>query len=147
MNNVAYAEICGQLGADIQIKDAKNGKKYGILTVAVNKSKKDPETDRWVAKTDWFKIHVWNQAILDSGAAVLKKGEKVLVIGELRTIKKPVEEGVTEVGQHSITTINVKKRSGITILKKNFPTIEEDKNSMLEENSGTDKEITQARSA
>ena len=135
MNNGAYAEICGQLGTDIEIRNAKNGKRYGILNVAVNKGVKQPESGEWVSKTYWFKIHVWNQTILDSGAQILKRGEKVLIIGELKTLKKPnvIEEGITEIGQHSIITINVRDKSGITILKKNFPAIEEKENSVSEE--------------
>lgn len=143
MISSAYAEICGQLGADIEIKEAKNGKKYGLLNVAVNTRLKQLGAGEGVSKTHWFKIHVWNQAILDSGAEVLKKGEKVLIIGELKTLKKPniVEEGITEVGHHSIITINVKDKDGITILKKNVPTLEEDKYLMPEENSGTKEKV------
>lgn len=143
MNNGAFAEICGQLGTDIEIRNAKNGKKYGILNVAVNKSVKQPESVEWAVKTYWFKIHVWNQSILDSGAQILKKGEKVLIIGELKTLKKPnvIEEGITEIGQHSIITINVRDKSGITILKKNFPANEEKENSASEEISEIEEKV------
>ena len=108
MNNGAYAEICGQLGADLEIKDAKNGKKYGILNVAVNKTLKQSESKKPVFKTYWFRLHVWNQDILDN-ADLLKKGEKVLVIAELKTIKKQIiaEDGVSVIGQHPFITINI----------------------------------------
>ena len=142
MNNGAFAEICGQLGADLEIKEAKSGKKYGILTVAVNKTIKQTESREPISKSHWFRIHVWNQSILEN-ADLLKKGEKVLVIGELKTIKKQIiaEDGITVLGQYPAIIINIRNKSDITILKRDFPVIEGDKNSVSGENSDVEEKV------
>jgi Single-strand binding protein family len=148
MKNEAKATICGQLGADIMIRDSKKGKKYGILTVAVNRSIKDRETNEFVTRTDWFKIHVWSKSILENSADLLKKGTPVSVNGgDMRIIRKPLVIEGEVVGRQPFQTINVKRKSDITILKRDFPTIEGSRNSIIDQNSTIEEKVACARSA
>jgi single-strand DNA-binding protein len=120
MKNEAKATICGQLGADIEIRETKSGKKYGILNVAVNRSKKDRETNEFETRTDWFGIYVWSKSVLEDCAEHLKKGTSIRVVGcDMRTIKRPLVAEGEVVGQHFMQTINLKRKSDITILQRN----------------------------
>lgn len=90
----AYVQIFGRLGSDVELRATKQGKTYGILSIAVNKgtkgfTKKEAPKD---STTKWYKSIVWNEQLLVNLEPFLKSGKKVLVIGELDIIQASQED-------------------------------------------------------
>lgn len=75
MNIANQMIIIGNLGGDAEVKDTKNGNLLAKFSVAVNKkSKEGKET------TTWVNVQAWGK--LAEPCRNLKKGERVVVIGE-----------------------------------------------------------------
>jgi single-strand DNA-binding protein len=76
-------KLIGNLGSDAEVKTANNQNEYVILSVAVNESWKNKESGHFDTRTDWPRVVVWGK--LTNFAKTLKKGERILVTGKLRT--------------------------------------------------------------
>lgn len=116
----AYVEICGNLGEDIAIKETKTGRKYGLLLVTVQK-KSDTwsETNQPHYKTHWYRVYIWNQSLLESQSSSYKKGERVLIIGELDMVEGHISDKASAPQPNrSRMVISIKKNTGVTILPK-----------------------------
>lgn len=103
MNRV---ELEGRLGADPETKTVGDGTSVTRLRMATNESWKD-NSGQWQEKTDWHTVVCWRKQ--SDRAAILRKGDPVLVIGRLETRKWQDKEGnerhTTEVVARSIYPI------------------------------------------
>lgn len=73
--------IVGFVGADPEQRQARsNGSKFTVLSVATQRSWKNPE-DEWVSKVEWHRA-AFNR-LGESIAGTLHKGDHVLVDGQL----------------------------------------------------------------
>ena len=84
-------KLIGNLGGDAEVKTANNQNEYAILSVAVNESWKNKESGTYDTRTDWARVVVWGK--LTNFAKTLKKGERILVTGKLRTREYDKEIG------------------------------------------------------
>ena len=84
-------KLIGNLGGDAEVKTANNQNEYAILSVAVNESWKNKESGTYDTRTDWARVVVWGN--LTNFAKTLKKGERILVTGKLRTREYDKEIG------------------------------------------------------
>jgi single-strand DNA-binding protein len=75
--------LIGNLGADAEGKTTTNNNEHVVLSLAVNRSWKSKETGEYETRTDWVRVAVWGSLV--KFAKTLKKGERILVKGELRT--------------------------------------------------------------
>lgn len=75
MNIANQMIIIGNLGGDADVKDTKNGNLLAKFSVAVNKKRKDGQES-----TTWVNVQAWGK--LAESCRNLKKGERVVVIGE-----------------------------------------------------------------
>lgn len=81
MSDINKCVLTGRLGADPELKQTINGKAVCNFRVAVTRPKaKGAET----AEADWFEIVTWD-GIAELSARHLSKGQKITVIGCLRT--------------------------------------------------------------
>ena len=78
--------IIGNLGADPETRSTKSGDTVANLRVAVNKKTKDGDI------TEWFRVVAFKQSA-DFASKYLKKGNMVLVDGEMRTSKWTDKDG------------------------------------------------------
>ena len=79
--------LIGRLGADPEIKQMVNGKSVARLSLATNQSWKDKNTGEKKEKTEWHRIVVFNEGLVNVVQQYLKKGAQIYVEGQLTTRK------------------------------------------------------------
>jgi len=79
--------LIGRLGADPDIKQMVNGKSVARLSLATSQSWKDKNTGEKKEKTEWHRIVVFNEGLVNVVQQYLKKGAQVYVEGQLSTRK------------------------------------------------------------
>jgi single-strand DNA-binding protein len=75
------------LGADPEIKQMVNGKSVARLSLATSQSWKDKNTGEKKEKTEWHRIVVFNEGLVNVVQQYLKKGAQIYVEGQLTTRK------------------------------------------------------------
>ena len=79
--------LIGRLGADPEIKQMVNGKSVARLSLATSQSWKDKNTGEKKEKTEWHRVVVFNEGLVNVVQQYLKKGAQVYVEGQLTTRK------------------------------------------------------------
>jgi len=79
--------LIGRLGADPEIKQMVNGKSVARLSLATSQSWKDKTTGEKKEKTEWHRIVVFNEGLVNVVQQYLKKGAQVYIEGQLSTRK------------------------------------------------------------
>ena len=79
--------LIGRLGADPEIKQMVNGKSVARLSLATSQSWKDKSTGEKKEKTEWHRIVVFNEGLVNVVQQYLKKGAQVYIEGQLATRK------------------------------------------------------------
>jgi len=79
--------LIGRLGADPEIKQMINGKSVARLSLATSQSWKDKNTGEKKEKTEWHRIVVFNEGLINVVQQYLKKGAQVYIEGQLSTRK------------------------------------------------------------
>ena len=79
--------LIGRLGADPEIKQMVNGKSVARLSLATSQSWKDKNTGEKKEKTEWHRIVVFNEGLVNVVKQYLKKGAQIYVEGQLTTRK------------------------------------------------------------
>ena len=79
--------LIGRLGADPEIKQMVNGKSVARLSLATSQSWKDKNTGEKKEKTEWHRIVVFNEGLVNVVQQYLKKGAQVYIEGQLSTLK------------------------------------------------------------
>ena len=115
--------LIGRLGADPEIKQMVNGKNVARLSLATSQSWKDKNTGEKKEKTEWHRIVVFNEGLINVIQQYLKKGSQIYVEGQLSTRKWKDEKS----GQDKYSTEVVMQgyNSSLTMLgggnKNNIP--------------------------
>ena len=79
--------LIGRLGADPEVKQMVNGKNVARLSLATSQSWKDKNTGEKKEKTEWHRVVVFNEGLVNVVQQYLKKGAQVYVEGQLSTRK------------------------------------------------------------
>ncbi len=79
--------LIGRLGADPEIKQMVNGKNVARLSLATSQSWKDKSSGEKKEKTEWHRIVVFNEGLVNVVQQYLKKGAQIYVEGQLTTRK------------------------------------------------------------
>ena len=80
-------QLIGRLGADPEIKQMVNGKSVARISLATSQSWKDKNTGEKKEKTEWHRIVVFNEGLVNVVQQYLKKGAQVYIEGQLTTRK------------------------------------------------------------
>ena len=80
-------QIIGRLGADPEIKQMVNGKNVARLSVATSQSWKDKSTGERKEKTEWHRVVIFNEGLVNIVQQYLKKGANIYLEGQLSTRK------------------------------------------------------------
>ena len=80
-------QLIGRLGADPDIKQMVNGKSVARISIATSQSWKDRNTGEKKEKTEWHRIVVFNEGLVNVVQQYLKKGAQVYIEGQLSTRK------------------------------------------------------------
>ena len=142
-------QIIGRLGADPEIKQMVNGKNVARLSVATSQSWKDKSSGERKEKTEWHRVVIFNEGLVNIVQQYLKKGANVYLEGQLSTRKWRDEK----LGQDKYSTEVVLQgfNSSLTMLGGNNQSMKtsennQDKSSLpndkiSQENSDLDDEI------
>tara|TARA_B100001093_G_scaffold278911_1_gene266596 strand:+ start:443 stop:901 length:459 start_codon:yes stop_codon:yes gene_type:complete len=79
--------LIGRLGADPEIKQMVNGKNVARLSIATSQSWKDKSSGERKEKTEWHRVVIFNEGLVNVVQQYLKKGANVYVEGQLTTRK------------------------------------------------------------
>ena len=94
--------LIGNLGKDPEVRSFQNGGRVCNLTIATSESWKDKESSEIRQKTEWHRIVVFNEKLIELIEKYIHKGSKIHVEGQLETRKytdeaSGVEKYITEV--------------------------------------------------
>ena len=142
--------LIGRLGADPEIKQMVNGKSVARLSLATSQSWKDKSTGEKKEKTEWHRIVVFNEGLVNVVQQYLKKGAQIYVEGQITTRKWKDEQSgqdkySTEVvlqGYNSSLTMLDSRNSNITdsnLVKENKSTLPNE--NLNQDTSNLDDEI------
>ena len=79
--------LIGRLGADPEIKQMVNGKSVARLSLATSQSWKDKTSGERKEKTEWHRVVIFNEGLVNVVKQYLKKGAQIYVEGQLTTNK------------------------------------------------------------
>ena len=85
--NLNKVLLIGRLGADPEIKQMVNGKSVARLSLATSQSWKDKNSGEKKEKTEWHRVVVFNEGLVNVVQQYLKKGAQVYIEGQLTTRK------------------------------------------------------------
>ena len=80
-------QLIGRLGADPEIKQMVNGKNVARLSVATSQSWKDKTSGERKEKTEWHRVVIFNEGLVNVVQQYVKKGAQVYIEGQLTTRK------------------------------------------------------------
>lgn len=85
--------LLGNLGQDPEVKALQNGDKLANMSLATSERWKDKNSGEQKERTQWHRIVVWNDGIVGVIEKLLKKGDQVMVVGQLETRKWQDQNG------------------------------------------------------
>lgn len=77
--------LIGNLGNDPEIKTMQSGDRVCNLSVATSESWKDKVSGERKERTEWHRVVVFNQGLMNICENYLKKGSKIYIEGQLET--------------------------------------------------------------
>ena len=142
--------LIGRLGADPEIKQMVNGKSVARLSVATSQSWKDKSTGERKEKTEWHRVVIFNEGLVNVVQQYVKKGANIYVEGQLSTRKwkdeasgqdKYSTEIVLQGYNSSLTMLDSKNSadSNSNLVSENKSSLPKD--NLNQENSDLDDEI------
>ena len=134
-------QLIGRLGADPEIKQMVNGKNVARLSIATSQSWKDKSTGERKEKTEWHRVVIFNEGLVNIVQQYLKKGANIYLEGQLSTRKWRDEKS----GQDKYSTEVVLQgfNSSLTMLDSknganNSNLVSENKSSLPKDNLNQD---------
>ena len=129
--------LIGRLGADPEIKQMVNGKNVARLSLATSQSWKDKSTGERKEKTEWHRVVIFNEGLVNIVQQYLKKGANIYVEGQLSTRKWKDEASGQD--KYSTEIILQGYNSSLTMLDsrgkgENSNLVNENKSSLPKEN-------------
>ena len=79
--------LIGRLGADPDVKQMVNGKSVARLSIATSNTWKDKNTGEKKEKTEWHRVVIFNEGLVNVVQQYVKKGAQVYIEGQLTTRK------------------------------------------------------------
>jgi single-strand DNA-binding protein len=141
--------LIGRLGADPEIKQMVNGKNVARLSIATSQSWKDKSSGERKEKTEWHRVVIFNEGLVNVVQQYLKKGANVYIEGQLTTRKwkdeasgqdKYSTEIVLQGYNSSLTMLDGKNKSeNSNLVTENKSSLPND--NMSQTNSDLDDEI------
>ncbi len=85
--------LVGNLGKDPEIRSFQNGGKVASFSIATSENWKDKATGEKKEKTEWHRISVLNEKLVEVVERYVKKGAKLYIEGQLETRKWTDKDG------------------------------------------------------
>jgi single-strand DNA-binding protein len=85
--------LIGNLGSDPEARSMQSGDEVVNFSVATSERWKDKASGEWKEKTQWHKVVIFNQGLVNVAKNYLHKGSKVYIEGQLETRDWEDKEG------------------------------------------------------
>lgn len=85
--------LVGNLGADPEVRSTQDGREIANLRIATSESWKDRNTGERKERTEWHRVVIFNEGLVNVAKNYLKKGSKVYIEGALQTRKWQNKDG------------------------------------------------------
>ena len=85
--------LVGNLGRDPEIRAMQDGREVANLALATSESWKDKNTGERKEKTEWHRVSIFNDGLVNVVKNYVKKGAKLYIEGQLQTRKWTNKEG------------------------------------------------------
>ncbi|MBV8535276.1 MAG: single-stranded DNA-binding protein [Alphaproteobacteria bacterium] len=85
--------LVGNLGRDPEIRSFQNGGRVANLSVATSENWRDKATGERKERTEWHRVAIFNDRLVEVVEKYLKKGAKVYIEGQLETRKWTDQSG------------------------------------------------------
>lgn len=105
--------LVGNLGRDPEIRSTNSGTRIANLAVATSESWRDKRSGERTERTEWHRVVVFNEKLVEIVEKYLEKGMKVYVEGALQT-RKWTDNGGVE--RYSTEVVLQNFRGEITML-------------------------------
>ena len=132
--------LIGRLGADPEIKQMVNGKSVARLSLATSNTWKDKNTGEKKEKTEWHRVVIFNEGLVNVVQQYVKKGTQVYIEGQLTTRKWKDEKSGLD--RYSTEVVLQGFNSSFKILSSKNSQIENLKDNNTDKNSLPDDEKT-----
>lgn len=105
-------ELIGNLGKDPEVRSFQNGNRVASFSLATSESWKDKTTGEKKERTEWHKVSIFNENLIDVIERYVSKGSKLYIEGKLETRKWTDNAGV----DHYSTEVVIRNFGGQIIL-------------------------------
>lgn len=85
MQSVNKVILVGNLGNDPEVRSMQSGDEVCNLSIATSESWKDKHTGEKKEKTEWHRVVIFSQGLVNVVKNYLRKGSKVYIEGQLQT--------------------------------------------------------------
>ena len=85
--------LVGNLGNDPEIRSMQTGGRVANLSLATSEQWKDKNTGERQERTQWHKIAIFNDNLVNLAESYLRKGSKIYIEGQLETRKWQDQNG------------------------------------------------------
>ena len=142
--------LLGNIGKDPDVKAMQSGSKLATFSIATSKRWKDKQTQEFKDKTEWHRVVVFGDGLVDIVEKYVKKGSKIYIEGELQTRKWAAQQGndryTTEIvlqGFNSTLTLLDSKNSSSSSSEKSIENMpdNQDKEASSESDSNIEDDI------
>ncbi len=86
--------LVGNLGRDPEVRSMQDGRSMVNMSVATSDTWRDRQTGERKERTEWHRVAIFNERLVDVAEKYLKKGAKVYLEGQLETRKWTDQSGV-----------------------------------------------------
>ena len=105
--------LIGNLGRDPEVRTMQNGGKVCNLSVATSERWRDKNSGEMQEKTEWHRVVIFDEKLVDVAERYLQKGRKVFLEGQLQTRKWTDQSGQEK---YSTEVVLQRFRSNLVLL-------------------------------
>jgi single-strand DNA-binding protein len=105
--------LVGNLGRDPEIRSTQDGTRVANLSLATSESWRDKSSGERRERTEWHRVVVFNDRLVDVCERFLKKGSKIYIEGALQTRKWTDQSGAEK---YTTEVVLQKFRGELTML-------------------------------
>jgi len=105
--------LVGNLGRDPEFTQTQDGRRFARLSIATSERWRDRQSGERREQTEWHRVVIFNENLVDVAERFLRKGSKVYVEGQLQTRKWQDQSGAD---RYSTEVVLSRFRGELTML-------------------------------
>ena len=136
-NSLNKVTLVGNIGRDPEVRSFQNGSKVCNLSLATSERWKDKETNEPKEKTEWHRIVVFNDKLVEIIEKYVHKGSKVYIEGQLETRKWTDSSGTEKYS----TEVVLRPYRGEIIFLDSKSEVDDSSSNVIEEDNKSSSKI------